>query len=279
MALDTFEIQPGEIEPLNFDFSDVIPGDNIIATVLSITAVAHGDVPAAPALGISGITSSGKIAQCKVAPPAGSSGESYTVTCKVRDNNVPAGLEYELEGVVSVSDITETGTGFKAEDGTGLADANSYNSVAEFKAYWHLAGKHDVAHATDEKIRGALVMATRYMDATYGTLLASEPTVAAQGLLWPRLAFTNPAGFTYAANVVPMIWKRAVNEVARIALTKDLFTSSERGPVKREKAMSFEIEYAGAAPIGVTFPIVERMLAQLLPLGSTGSGLVELVRG
>lgn len=80
------------------------------------------------------------------------------------------------------------------EDGTGLANANSYLSVADFKTY-HTDRANSWGTATDPAISGALIRATDYIDRLYGSTFVGEREFPDdQALFWPRINGSYPDG-------------------------------------------------------------------------------------
>lgn len=70
-----------------------------------------------------------------------------------------------------------------SEDGSGIAGANSYVSVAQADAYHALRMNEAWATASPEKKDAACVLATDYIEANY--LPASPRNTTTQGLQWP----------------------------------------------------------------------------------------------
>lgn len=174
---------------------------------------------------------------------------------------------------------------FVVEDGTGLAGANSFASVAEFDN--HLAGQlyaEDAAAATTDNKQRALMMASRLIDAT--VLWNGVRKAQAQGLGWPRyyaeeaeIQFRGFNAWTvwgsgyryYDSNSVPKGVKAATCELARELLKTD--RTAEPG----EKG----IKSTTVGPISVTFDATDRpailtkvVRLMLRPFGSVpGSSL------
>ena len=110
------------------------------------------------------------------------------------------------------------------EDGTGLADANSYAAVAAFRAYW--AERGVAITATDAEIEAALIRSTDYIDATY--VFHEVPLSGDQAL-------ENPRDGEKALH--PTLVKATI-ELAHLALTTNLFAPvSQRDVVEEEKQM------------------------------------------
>lgn len=103
------------------------------------------------------------------------------------------------------------------EDGTLVADANAYITVAFFNS-WHSARGVDVSNFETSAIEAAIVKATDYVDKRFGTRFVGEKLDDDQSLMWPRLsAWTNQGDFIQS-DKVPTELKRAVVEYARVAL-------------------------------------------------------------
>jgi hypothetical protein len=77
---------------------------------------------------------------------------------------------------------------FTVENGTGLADANSYITIAEFRAYWTDRGVDYQSH-TDAQVQGYCILATQYIDGRYS--FKGHPTTSTQALDFPRALSTH----------------------------------------------------------------------------------------
>lgn len=104
---------------------------------------------------------------------------------------------------------------FTPEDGTGVAGANSYRSVAEFKAYHDDRG-FDYSSFSNTQIEQALVRASEYVDKRFGPLFRGFRRSKGQGLEWPRLDAIDNDGFLLDG--VPLNLGKAINEYAARAL-------------------------------------------------------------
>lgn len=82
-----------------FDYSGGIAAGASISSVDSIAAVNCGVVSGSSSVTVSGQTSSGRVAQAKVA--GGTHGESYKLTAKVTDST---GQKHEVDGLLEVVD-------------------------------------------------------------------------------------------------------------------------------------------------------------------------------
>ncbi len=107
------------------------------------------------------------------------------------------------------------------EDGTGVANANSYDTVANAQAYFDLLGI--TLTITDE----SLIQATMYLDLTYWRSYAGDKLTGDQSLAYPRSAFTDLDGFERDASTIHIELKRALYESAKLKLDDvDLFDNT-----------------------------------------------------
>ena len=123
---------------------------------------------------------------------------------------------------------------FVVEDGTGKSDANSYSTVADFRAY--CADRAiDVTADTDEAIQGNLVDGTDYVDLSYTFI--GEATTDTQNLQFPRTKDEEDYGVP--AKVIAATIEMALNARSGI----DLFSDTDKNVTsKREKVGVIETE-------------------------------------
>lgn len=169
------------------------------------------------------------------------------------------------------------------EDGTKVANANSYMSVAEADAY-HLVmgntawpqpdedGEEDAEAAKVALKETALIQATQSLDLNYGDRYKSYPTYQDQSLQFPRMAFNINGWQVVNSTDIPKDLKNALAELALKQINgDDIFPQASKdenvksvskglGPLKKDityfKAAEVE-SYSG-------FNKVERILAPLL---------------
>jgi hypothetical protein len=158
------------------------------------------------------------------------------------------------------------------EDGTGLATAESYISVADADARHAAFGNTAWTGATALK-EAALRRATAYMVQTYRTRWMGERVNSTQALDWPRCGVT--VGCYYVdSDSVPVTVADACADLALRALAEDLAPDLDRAIV-REKTGPLETEYDRFAPQAKRFRAIDMALAPFL----TGSGaMARLVR-
>lgn len=167
------------------------------------------------------------------------------------------------------------------EDGSGLAGAESYASVAEADAY-HTARSNSLWTGADAVKEAALRRATDYMLQTYRSRWHGTRYTLPQALDWPRSGVPIPdsPGGTYglpayvAVNAVPAEVKRACIELALDALSGDLNPDLSRATL-REKVDVIEVEYDHNAPEYVRRRSVDQLLEPYLCGGSSSVSLVR----
>lgn len=150
------------------------------------------------------------------------------------------------------------------EDGSGLAGANSYISVADFEAYCD--SRAITLAAGDED--AALVRATQFVDGEYrlrfpGTRLNGR----AQALEWPRKDAVDVFSEDIEEDEIPVEIKNATCEAAvrELADPGSLSPDLERGgKIKELAAGSVEIVYADGAPAETIFSIIDKALSGII---------------
>ena len=148
------------------------------------------------------------------------------------------------------------------EDGTGLADAESYVTIAEFKAY-HNARGNDIESLENAIIEQLLRKATDYMIAAYRQRWAGSRVNATQSLDFPRYNVpTNDVYYSYYLpnDTVPNEVKNACAELALKAIAGDLMADLTQGVV-REKADVIEVEYDKFSPVQTRYSQIDAMLS------------------
>jgi len=188
------------------------------------------------------------------------------------------------------------------EDGTGMADANSYADVADGDMY-HEAHLYASAWtgATEQRKEAALMMATRLIDSQFQ--FNGSRTNASQALQWPRAECPDPdkglvrvsalvsIGSNFVPyNSVPAAVVQATCEMARELLIVDRTAAPPgEGISATQTSQATHTGTSGSSSQSSTTyskedtrPIVSRvaqaMLAKYGALIQGGSGSVRLVR-
>lgn len=158
------------------------------------------------------------------------------------------------------------------EDGTGLADAESYASVADADAYWAARNGTAWDALSDPAKEAALRQATDYIEAVYGGRWKGCRYSAAQALAWPRTDVTVD-GFTLDASPLPGALVRATCELAGKAAAGVLL-ADQGAQVKSETVGPISVTYADGARQGTRYALVDAILGALL----FGAGQIPMVR-
>jgi hypothetical protein len=158
------------------------------------------------------------------------------------------------------------------EDGTVVADANSFNTVAQFKTFATNNGATAAAEADDDQVEVALIKAAQYMQQKFRLMWRGSIIEATQSLSWPRRGvpvtdffdpfYTNinvPRSFqdTYyiPENTVPPEVLECQNLLALETIdssgqSSGSLQASYGRQTKREKVGSLEVEYIAGGEDG-----------------------------
>lgn len=163
------------------------------------------------------------------------------------------------------------------ENGTGLATAESYASVAEADLYHSNLGNTAWAPLTTTQKEQYLRQATNHMTQRYRTRWKGWRAYTVQRLDWPRLGVfvediaAYPSGghlssFAYmiAANVVPDQIKDACCELALIAVTMSLTPQVLKQNKLQAKVGPVFVAYDPRSPQTPRYPVVGQILSILL---------------
>lgn len=167
------------------------------------------------------------------------------------------------------------------ENGTGLANAESYISVADADTYHSNRGNAAWASLTTTVKEQALRKATDYIEQVYRLRFLGYRHTEAQALSFPRdevqrkdFTYLNQFSF-YPNDVVPTEVANACADLGLRASTTELAPDIAR-ITKREKVGSLEIEYDATKPAYVKYRAIDNLLAPFL--NSTSGLSREVVR-
>jgi hypothetical protein len=161
------------------------------------------------------------------------------------------------------------------EDGTGLANAESYISLAEADAYHTSRGNLpwiNDADMTETAKEQALRRATDYLQHFYSGLWLGYKSTLTQALDWPRQdvpKVDTPYGNYYLLTEIPQELKNACAELAYKAAQGDL-TPDLTQAVKREKIDVLEVEYSEFSPQSKRYRVIDNLLSKFLAQSSSG---------
>ena len=165
------------------------------------------------------------------------------------------------------------------EDGTGIATAESYATVAAADAR-HAALGNTAWTGGDAIKEQALRRATQHMVQAYRTRWRGTRLLRAQALDWPRYGVTAD-GYDVPSTEVPAEVVAACCDLALRALAGDLnpdLTADTSRVVIREKVGPLETEYAQPAISAPQSPRYVSVDAMLAPYLIGGGAMARLVR-
>lgn len=179
---------------------------------------------------------------------------------------------------------TVAGASLVVEDGTGVAEANSYCTVAFANAYHAAYGNPSAwSGATKTTKEDALRVATRVVDEAYGARWHGSRVDIDQALDWPRESVVDTNGTAYLADdEIPVALKRWVARYALLHINgEDLSPETQANGDVRSESLSAEgfsksVTYSGVKTATKRFPALERMLRNAgLISSASGWGVVE----
>lgn len=160
------------------------------------------------------------------------------------------------------------------EDGTGLANAESYVSVANADAY-HASIGNSTWTGTDPVKETALRRAVRYLDGSYRLRFKGIKNKSTQALEWPRAGVIDPSGWVQSSIALPAVLISATCEAALRELVSPnslqpdlarggaiLSTELVAGPV------STSTTYASGADPSDVITVLDDLLSGLIGGGS-----------
>lgn len=160
------------------------------------------------------------------------------------------------------------------EDGTGLADAESYISVTAADTYFLNRGNAVWAALLTADKESALRKATDYMLQAYRVRWAGMRNLPTQALDWPRRYVPNrdvpqlygPSPYYYPFDAVPATVANACAELAVRASAADL-SPDLTTQVKSESVGPISVVYADGARQDTHYKAIDAMLAPFLKAG------------
>ena len=159
------------------------------------------------------------------------------------------------------------------ETGSGVNNANSFASLAEFSAFLVDQDRHSTA--TDEAKTGALMRAFIYMEGRWAPLwIGQRASTSALRASWPRVNAETEDGRLYTG--IPAEVKRAQMLLAAEDLDEAL-AASQSAAVSSVTVGPISETYAdpGTLQPERRFPLIERSVAHLLRAGSLTSKMVR----
>lgn len=167
------------------------------------------------------------------------------------------------------------------EDGTAVANANSYVSLDDAVTYATARGL-TLTPSPSSLSEQAIIRATAALDAMYRMSFPGYKTNGrSQSLEWPRTDAYDYDGQAILANTVPIEVVNATCEIAvrELATPGSMMPDLDRGGnIRSLRAGSVAIEYGANASAQTTYTIIDGILSAII--GSTQASFVgTAVRG
>lgn len=159
------------------------------------------------------------------------------------------------------------------ENGTGLATAESYISVADADARATAFG-NTAWTGTEAAKEAALRRATAYLEQQYRNRWKGTRLLRDQALSWPRYG-AEVDGYDIDSTVVPREVANVCADLAAKALTTTLSADVERTAI-REKVGPIEVEYSPYSPTSTRYVAVSDALAPFLTGSANCARLVRV---
>lgn len=161
------------------------------------------------------------------------------------------------------------------EDGSIVADANSYVTYDYVDEYHELRGNSAWAAGSVLDKQYAIIRATQAIDSMYKEKwLGQQTEYGTQELEWPRQD-VEVNGIELDDDLIPKNLKKAVADAAlkELLSPNSLMPDLERGgEIKRVKADTVEVEYMQGANSSTVYTAFDGLLADLIS-GSSSSGV------
>jgi hypothetical protein len=164
------------------------------------------------------------------------------------------------------------------EDGTLVANANTYISLEEATAYLEIdprLGPIWAAMVDDEKRNQMLVFATRWLDENYQWFGAQ--VTKTQALRWPRCGM-NDGEFCVPSTIIPPALKHAVAQTAVWLFVTDPDEAADSVGIKRFRNDTIEIEWQDNFSGQTGVPKWMSRLLRVFGIGPGDRGFKPIVR-
>lgn len=151
------------------------------------------------------------------------------------------------------------------EDGTIVANANSYNTVAEIRAY---ADARGMTLPTDDlDVEKLAIQAMDYLESFRNRYQGYRTDPVNQELQFPRVGVIIDNDYEVSSDEIPSLLKKAHSQATAESYEADLMPNDSPA-VKKEKVDVLEVEYQESSTSSVGFPKVDALLEPLFKKSS-----------
>lgn len=155
------------------------------------------------------------------------------------------------------------------EDGSIVAGAESYVSVADADTYWTARGNTDWTGLTTAQKEQHLRIATARLDKRY-RWLGTHTNETTQVLEWPRYLIEDHRGRWYDSDEIPQPLKDAVCELANQNRIASLDVTRTSRKVLSERLGPMSATYTGWGDDTLEFPWIDDLVEPLTVGGGAG---------
>lgn len=149
-------------------------------------------------------------------------------------------LEGDITDDENTSESTDESSLIIVEDGSCIANANSYISLKEAIAYQKSMNRTDWLELDKDKQVASIIRGALYIDSLYNW--KGRRKYESQELAFPRVMLIDLDGFPVEG--IPERLKKAVLEATYLkSLEEEEETTMDNGPVKKQKVDAVEVEY------------------------------------
>lgn len=159
------------------------------------------------------------------------------------------------------------------EDGTGIANANTYITLAEYDTY---IDEHGLTDGTEADAKtGRIIQAKDWVEAQEGRYQGRKDSDE-QALVWPR-SWVVIYDFSLEANTIPQQLKDAQAQLVFDSATVDIYNVNDGQAITKEKVDVLETEFSDNGVVNIQ-PIFAKVNDLLKPLFKTIGGLGGVIR-
>jgi hypothetical protein len=159
------------------------------------------------------------------------------------------------------------------EDGTGVSNANTYITLAEYATYIDERGLTD--STTDDARTGRIIQAKDWLESQDKSYQGNK-NVEDQALVWPRWG-VYIYSYSLGNNEIPQQLKDAQAQLVFDSASTSIYNVNDGQAITKEKVDVLEVEYSDNGVTNVQ-PIFAKVNALLKPLFKTIGGLGSVIR-
>ena len=161
------------------------------------------------------------------------------------------------------------------EDGSGLSDANTYISLADYEAYLDERGLSDAT--TDDAKTGRIIQSMDYLE-TKDTRFQGYKKNSGQSLVWPRTSVIVNPPYYLDSSTIPSQLKNAQAQLVYDSASTGIYNVGDGRSIVKDKVGPIETTFSDLKGADVQ-PIFAKVEAMLKPLYKRTGGFGSVIRG